>query len=275
MSDAGTAANLDAIAGEVFSLLGTGRQVTPFSSRFPGFDLAEAYRITAKVRALREKSGEVVRGRKIGFTNRTIWAEYGVYAPIWGYVYDRTVHDIENIRGEFSLAGLSDARIEPEIIFGLTSAPRPGMGPEQLLGCIGWVAQGFEIVQSYFPDWRFAAADTVAALGLHGALLTGPRHPLQGAEKVWAAALESFEIDLFCNGDPADHGAARNVLDGPLFALRHLVDVLDKDGNNPPLAAGETVTTGTLTRALPIKPGEAWSTRLTGVALDGVSVRFT
>jgi len=29
-------------------------------------------------------------GRKIGFTNRTIWAEYNVYGPICGYVYNRT-----------------------------------------------------------------------------------------------------------------------------------------------------------------------------------------
>jgi 2-oxo-3-hexenedioate decarboxylase len=264
----------DAIAGEVFALLGTGKQVEPFSSRIPGFDLADAYRIVPKVRALREKAGEAVRGRKIGFTNRTIWSEYGVYAPIWGYVYDRTVHDLDNIRGEFALAGLSDTRIEPEIVFGLIAAPTPGMTAEQLLECIGWVAHGFELVQSFFPDWRFAPADTVAALGLHGALLIGPRRPLRGGEAVWAAELEQFEIDLFCSRDLVDHGAARNVLDGPLHALRHLLDVLAADRDNPPLAAGEIVTTGTLTRALPVKPGETWSTRLTGVALDGVGVRF-
>ena len=96
------------------------------------------------------------------------------------------------------------------------------------------------------------AADTVAAFGLHGALLIGPRHPIRGAEDPWVASLATFEIDLNCDGNLADHGAARNVLDGPLFALRHLVEVLAEDGNNPPLAAGEIVTTGTLTRALPI-----------------------
>ncbi len=52
-------------------------------------------------------------------------------------------------------------------------------------------------------------------------------------------------------------------------------DYLALARNNPPLAAGEIVTTGTLTRALPIQPGEVWSTRLTGVALEGVSVRFS
>ena len=275
MSEAREATNLDAIADEAFSMLGSARQIAPFSSRYRDFDLADAYRVTAKVRALRERGGEIARGRKIGFTNRTIWAEYGVYAPIWGYVYDRTIHDLENIYGTFSLAGLSDPRIEPEIVFGLSAAPRPGMDAGELLSCVGWVAQGFEIVQSIFPEWRFAAADTVAAFGLHGALLIGPRHPLRGAEAVWTSELSAFEIDLYRGGELADHGSARNVLDGPLFALRHLVEVLAQDRTNPPLAVGEIITTGTLTRALPISPGEAWSTRLAGIALEGASVRFS
>jgi hypothetical protein len=45
------------------------------------------------------------------------------------------------------------------------------------------------------------------------------------------------------------------------------------DRVNPPLAAGEIVTTGTLTRALPVSAGETWRTELTGVALDGLCVR--
>jgi len=30
-------------------------------------------------------------GRKIGFTNRHIWAQYGATAPIWALVYNATV----------------------------------------------------------------------------------------------------------------------------------------------------------------------------------------
>jgi 2-oxo-3-hexenedioate decarboxylase len=47
-------------------------------------------------------------------------------------------------------------------------------------------------------------------------------------------------------------------------ALRYLVDMLARDQVNPPLAAGEVVTTGTLTRARPVAPGETWSTELMG-----------
>jgi 2-oxo-3-hexenedioate decarboxylase len=55
------------------------------------------------VRSLREARGEKVLGRKIGFTNRTIWEQYGVYAPIWGYVYDTTVRILMIFRGRHRL----------------------------------------------------------------------------------------------------------------------------------------------------------------------------
>jgi 2-oxo-3-hexenedioate decarboxylase len=263
---------IETIAAEAFAALG-GCQIAPFSQRYSGFDLDAAYRVTAAVRRLREARGERVIGRKIGFTNRTIWAEYNVFAPIWGYVYDRTVHDLAEAGDGFPIADLAEPRIEPEIVFGLARAPAPGMTMDALLGCIGWIAHGFEIVQSIFPGWIFAPADTVAAYGLHGALLIGPRQPL-GGRNTWLRELETFDIALSRNGAPADRGCAANVLDGPLHALRHLVDLLARDPVNAPLAAGEIVTTGTLTRALPVAAGETWTTELAGIPLPGSRLRF-
>lgn len=273
MSDAGSLTDVEAIAREVMAVLGLGRQITPFSARHP-LDLGEAYRVTAAVRQAREANGEKVLGRKIGFTNRTIWEQYSVYAPIWGYVYDSTVHDIADIDDAFSLATFAEPRIEPEVVFGLTSAPDARMDERDLLSCIGWVAHGFEIVQSVFPDWKFAAPDTVAAFGLHGALLIGERHPVADAREEWLRALSSFDIALHRNGEVVDRGRASNVLDGPLSALRHLVELLAHDEVNPSLAAGEIVTTGTLTQAMLINPGERWTTTLSGVPLGGIDIRF-
>src|ERR1700722_6455626 len=67
--------NLHDIAKEVLEVLGTGRQLDPFSKVYPDFGLKDAYNVTATVRAGREARGERCIGRKIGFTNRTIWAE--------------------------------------------------------------------------------------------------------------------------------------------------------------------------------------------------------
>src|SRR5829696_3042074 len=113
-----TVANVQKVAAEAFELLDTGRQVAPFSSRLPRFDLDDAYHVTAAVRRMRESRSETPLGRKIGFTNRTIWDEYQIGAPMWGYIYDRTVHDLADVGTTVSLAGLAEPRIEPEIVFG-------------------------------------------------------------------------------------------------------------------------------------------------------------
>jgi 2-oxo-3-hexenedioate decarboxylase len=275
MSNATDPTDSRAIALEALAALDGGRQIRPFSMRIAGFDLAAGYRAAAAVRELRIARGEMPLGRKIGFTNRTIWAEYGVWAPIWGYVYDRTVHHVGGAAGhEFPLGGLLEPRIEPEVVFGLGAAPVAGMDEAALLGCVEWVAHGFEIVQSIFPGWKFGAADTVAGFGLHGALLIGPRHPVAAASRALLAALPQFEIDLLRDGSIEDHGRGANVLDGPLSALRHLVEALARDRAQPPLAAGEIVTTGTLTRAFPVAPGQAWSTVLRGIDLDPLLLRL-
>src|SRR5262245_10865413 len=109
--------NIEAIANEALAAIDHSRQLVSFSARHPDFTLDEAYRITAAMRATRIARSERVLGRKIGFTNRTIWAEYGVYAPMWGYMYDRTVHNLAAVRS-FPLIGLCEPRIEPEIVFG-------------------------------------------------------------------------------------------------------------------------------------------------------------
>jgi 2-oxo-3-hexenedioate decarboxylase len=266
---------LQAISAEVFAALDSGRQVGPFSARASAFDLDQAYRVTAAIRQMREARGEMPVGRKIGFTNRTIWAEYNVNRPIWGYVYDSTVYHLAEIDETFSIVGFIEPRIEPEIVFRLASTPSFDLDERALLDCIDWVAHGFEIVQSIFPGWKFSVADSVAGLGLHGALLIGPHHPIAERAEDWNRTLSNFEIDLLKDGAVADHGHSSNVLGGPLSALRHLVDILARDPFNSPLAAGEIVTTGTLTRAFPVSAGATWRTELTGVALDGIRVRVT
>jgi len=84
-----------------------------------------------------------------------------------------------------------------------------------------------------------------------------------------------FRVELSRDGAPVERGVGANVLDGPLTALRALVAMLATDPHNPPLAAGEIVTTGTLTAAPPIAPGEVWMTRLTGIPLPGLRLALS
>ena len=240
-----------------------------------GLSVDEAYRNALGVRSLRMARGEEPRGYKVGFTNRTIWPRYGVYAPIWGTVWNTTLSFCEG-EGLVWLEGTCQPRLEPECVIGMRSTPPVGCTLDQLLACVEWIAPGFEIVQSHLADWKFTAADTIADGGLHAKLLVGPRIgatllPRNAVE--FDQALASARITLLRDGEKVDEGAGANVLDGPLHALLHFVQTLRDCPDAPDLQPGDVVTTGTWTDAWPVEPGQTWRADFAG-ALSPLTVRF-
>ena len=249
------------------------RSIEPFTSRDRGFDAGHAYAVAMKVHRARVARGERPVGRKIGFTNRNIWPEYGVYEPIWGFMYDTTVTYAQGGRADVWLNRLMEPRIEPEIVLHFAAAPPAGSDERALLACIDWIAHGFEIVQSAFPNWKFKVEDTIAANGLHGALVIGTPTPVSDVPDC-SRKLREFEVALHRGGKLQAEGVGANVLGSPLAAFAHLAHVLGHLPQFAPVGAGEVVTTGTLTPALPVKAGETWSTVLEGIALPGLTVTF-
>ncbi len=266
--------DLNGIAEMLFGLVDVPASCDPVTASDPTFDLECAYQVSALIRERRRQNGETPVGWKIGFTNRTIWDEFGVNAPIWGPVYDNTVAVVDDDAAQCDVSGLSEPKIEPEIVFRLAKTPAPGSDENALLDCIDGVALGFELVQSPFPGWRFQAPDTVAAFGLHGLLRHKPFTYIEpGSRDDWRLALGNFSITLRRDGSDVDRGVSENVLGGPLSALKAFVDGLPQTALGPSLLPGDVVTTGTVTRAFDIKPGEAWSARIDGLPLSEMSLR--
>jgi len=269
-----TLGTIDRVAEELVRLHADGGSVAPFSERYANLGADEGYRAAARLHAHRLAQGWRPVGRKIGFTNRTIWKRYGVYEPMWGMVYDRTLVFAEQGRARVALAGLTQPRIEPEICFRLAAAPMRGTDdPHALLGAIEWVAHAIEIVQCHHPGWRLKIADCTADNGLHGRLVVGAPVPVAALPDL-ANRLPALEVTLRCGTRVIDHGVGANVLDSPLNALAFLIEVLAKQPESPPLAAGEIITTGVLTDAHPVAPGETWSTTFEGLPLAGLEVTF-
>jgi 2-oxo-3-hexenedioate decarboxylase len=241
----------------------------------PSFDVARAYEVLAAIVARRKAQGWQPVGRKIGFTNRTIWSRYGVDRPMWAPTWSHSVHFAAEGRASLSLAGLVQPRIEPEVVFKLAAAPRPGSDATTLLDSIEWMAAGFEIVQSHFPDWKFTAADCTAAFGLHGALVVGTPLAVTAANRErLAETLQTFELTLSRDGREVERGNGSNVLGSPLNALAHLAHTLATQPQFAPLDAGEVITTGTLTDAWPVQPGETWKSDYGLLGVQGVTLRF-
>lgn len=231
----------------------------PITTSDPSFDVAAGYAVLREIQARRAASGWRPVGRKIGFTNRRIWTRYSVDRPMWANIYAHTVRRAPNGHATLVLTGFVQPRIEPEVVFGLRGpVPRTG-DARAVLDAVEWLAAGFEVVQSHFPDWKFRAADCTAAFGLHGALIVGPVMPLDepGRDRL-AATLPDFEVTLSRGGEIIDRGRGSHALDSPALALQHLANVLASQPDAPPLRAGEIVTTGTLTDAWPIAAGTHW-----------------
>lgn len=224
-----------------------------------GISTAEAYAVGERLRQLRLARGEQPVGWKIGFTNRSLWPRYGVDQPMWAPVWRGTLALLGGADAALSLAGLSQPRIEPEIVFGFRQAPEAGMSLQALQGCIEWVAHGFEIVHTHYAGWRFTAPDTAADFALHGRLFVGPR------VAPWATMaddLAAMQVGLARDGVLQDQGQGSVVLDGPLQALNAMVEAMATTTPHWRIQAGELVTTGTLTDAWPLAPGQVWQTTL-------------
>ena len=227
----------------------------------------DAEALQARINAIRQSRGERRAGYKIGFTNRSIWPIYGVHHPIWAPVWDSTLTLLDTDQAEVRVARFAQPRLEPEIVFRLARSPSRA-DPDEVFDAIDWIAHGFEVVQSPYPDWKFDAAQAIAAQSLHGALLVGPRRA-KSIVPGWRA-LASIDLELDRDGQPVARGSARLVLDSPLLALCHLVAELEQRGEH--IEAGAVVTTGTLTDAQPLAPGQCWETRLTGIDLPGLTL---
>jgi 2-oxo-3-hexenedioate decarboxylase len=263
--------DLDALAGQLLRAAEVATLLPLPSDADPTFDLAQALAVADRMRAARIARGDVPAGYKIGFTNRRIWPLYGVHAPIWGTVWQHTTQLLGGAFVRVGLAGLSQPRLEPEIVFGLKAAPRAGMDNAAIAGCIEWVAHGFEIVHTHFSGWRFKLADCFADDALHGRLYVGPRVPISRFADP-AAELRALQVELLRDGEMVDRGEGSIVLDGPVDALRQWVEAMHAQPQRWPICAGDIVTTGTITDAWPMAPGMRFETRLSDPRLSALTL---
>ena len=250
------------------------RHLPAWTASHPQFGPAAGYAVAAALAARRRAAGERPVGRKIGMTNRALWPAQQTAAPIWGQVWDSTLVQAPSGQATVDLAQATAPRIEPELGFRLKTAIDPArLSVRDLLACLDWVAPCFEVIDSHF-GWKMLAADAIADFGVHYRLVVGT--PLAITPERIAAlepALAACEATLSLDGTAVERGRGANTLGHPVQALAALVELLAAQGE-PPLAAGEIITTGTLTAPREIAAGQRWTFRVTGLELAPLEVAF-
>lgn len=245
--------------------------------------LEDAYEIAHCILQHRIAQGEIPVGRRIAFANSKLW-QGNITADeaeslIWAHVFDATVRHTESNRGLQSLQGAVSPRIEPNIVFKLSHAPAPEAGVEDIAECIEWIAHGLEIVDCVFPEWKFTAADAIAAFGLHAVLIVGEAKVLSSATRAnLPSVLANTTLSISYNEAESftlsGAGTGSDVVESPVHALWRLHEQLKTQPQFAPLAAGEIIATGSWTRSYPIKPGQTWTTAFSGIGLPSMTLSF-
>jgi len=194
---------------------------------------------------------------------------------VWAGMYDDTVRHAPGNEATLSIAPLVAPKVEPEIVFRLSDALPPGLTePAAVLERVEWIALGFEIIDCVYQDWKFQPADFVASYGLHAALIVGaPLTVDDVTAPALAEALAAFKVQLLRNGEPAEQGGGRNSLRSPALCLAELATAISRRAGVEPLAAGDLISSGTLTESRLIAPGDTWSATVDGLDLPDLTLR--
>ena len=243
-----------------------------------GLDLTTAYGVEGELVRMRREAGRTTTGVKVGFANKAVWRVMKLDTLVWAHIYDDTVRYANANEATLSLAQMISPKIEPEIVFKMKSPLAPGVtDAATALEAVEWLALGFEIIDCPYADWKFQPADFVAAYGLHAALVVGdplivtPSHIPALAEQ-----LPTFKVRLAKNGDVVDEGLGRNSLRSPALCLAELATAMSRasatqDGTEP-LAAGDLVSSGTLTESTLIQRGAMWTASVEGIDLPTLTL---
>ncbi|WP_419255703.1 2-keto-4-pentenoate hydratase [Caulobacter sp. ErkDOM-YI] len=234
---------LDAIAARLDTAALMARATHQITHDDPGFCLADAYAVQARLIDLRIGRGERLIGVKMGFTSRAKALQMGVDDVIWGRLTDAMgVLDGD----ELDLTHYVHPRIEPEVAFRLGRRLSGPVGREEAAAAVEAVAPALEIIDSRYADFKFAVADVVADNSSSSAFVLGAWHePL--------ADLSDIAMTMAFDRITVQAGSTAAILDDPLNALCAAARLAGESGLS--LEPGWIVLAGAATPAEALKPG--------------------
>lgn len=235
-----TAAVLDA-AERLASARLEGRAVEPLPEGCRPIDEAEAYVIQAAVhQRLIDAGFGSLAGWKLGGTNATAQAAFGIDGPVFGGVFSRGVHEG---RGAFDVADFHAHGVECEVVVRFGRDVPPEAAPYDrgsIADYIDACRVGIEVVDNRYGDWKAAGVHTVIADDFfnRGCVLGEAVSDWNGLD------LAEARGTMGAGGETFGTGVGSAALGHPLEAAAWLANALARQGRGP--AAGQFVFTGAM-----------------------------
>lgn len=225
------------------------------SQLHPEFTIDDAYAIQLAGVALAERSGRVVRARKIGLTSKVMQDAVGITEPDHGVIYDDMFHSHgDTIPFDRFIA----PRLEVELAFVLgRDLAGPGCTIDDVLDATDYVTPAIEILDARIemrdPDTGSTRTivDTISDNAADAGIVVGERRfGPRDLDLPWVCAV------LRRNGVIEESGVAAAVLDHPATGVAWLADRLAARGIT--LRAGELLLAGSFTRPIWVARGDEY-----------------
>ena len=233
-----------------------GQAITAYPGTRP-LDLGQAYRIQDAAIALWQRE---IGGWKVGRINPP---EDGVLdaSRLAGPIFADTIVDGTAAEPVMPVFADGFAAGEAEFLLRLR-IPESGRLPRDDSETLGWIDQvriGIEIASSpYAGINRDGACVTASDQGNNAGLVLGGTV----ARERWAN-LNAIEVETAVGERVVGRASAATMLDGPLGAVRFLLDNLSQRGIEP--QSGWWVSSGAVTGVHPVRPGDRLSANFEGI----------
>lgn len=237
--------------------------IAPLAGTYLGIDVSDAYEIQLLNIRRRLAAGATVRGHKVGLSSKVMQRMMGVDEPDYGHLLD----DMVLSGGCVDTARYCFPRIEVEIGYVLGKAlPGEDCTTADVLAATEYIVPTVELIDSRITDWKIGLADTIADNASSAGVIVGEA-------RVSPDRLDPADIGavLYQDGEEVARGNTSAVLGDPTEAVAWLARKVASFGVR--LEAGHLILPGSCTRAVDVRPGDAFRAEFAG--LGSVAVRFT
>lgn len=230
--------------------------LNPLTAAHPEIDVVDAYEIQLINIRQRLADGATVVGHKVGLSSKAMQTMMGVDEPDYGHLLaDMEVFEDVPVQASKYLY----PRVEVEVGFILADdLPGAGCTEDDVLAATAAFAPAIELIDTRIKDWKIALCDTIADNASSAGWVLG-------SQRVSPKDIDIQGIDavLSRNGEVVAEGRSDAVLGNPVTAVAWLARKVDGFGVR--LKAGDIVLPGSCTRAIDVRPGDAFVADFTGL----------